>query len=287
MSIASVLAAAWRVLFLTASAPLIGGVLLAAIGRVTGARWTDALAPPAATRLVIVGAAVLGFAQMATPLPPHLALWMNPGLVGVRAVIACGMLAFAGVRLAGGASVTFAAVMLALYAALVTPVAMDWLLGEVPGHTVSSAGMMLFVEQIAGACALVLVLGRGDARFRADMAKLMVAAALGLGYLIFMDYLILWFGNLPSRVGFYVARSSPWGAVAVWVALIAGLATPVALLMLRPERSGEQAAGVAVLIALFVTNGWWVGGGVAAWLSAAAGLALIAAGVGWWSRAHG
>jgi hypothetical protein len=88
-------------------------------------------------------------------------------------------------------------------------------------------------------------------------------------------------------VGFYVVRSSPWGAVAVWVALIAGLATPVALLMLRPERSGEQAAGVAVLIALFVTNGWWVGGGVAVWLSAAAGLALIAAGVGWWSRAHG
>jgi len=287
MSVASILAAAWRVLFLTASAPLIGGILLAAIGRVTGARWTVALSPPAITRLVIVGAAVLGFAEMATPLPPHLALWMNPGLVGARAVIACGLLAFAGVRLAGGASVTFAAVMLALYAAFVTPVAMDWLLGQVPGHTVSSAGMMLFVEQIAGAGALVLVLGRGDARFRADMAKLMVAAALGLSYLIFMGYVILWFGNLPSRVGFYVARSTPAGAAAVWVALIAGLAVPVAVLAVRPGRGGERIAGAAVLVALFVTNGWWIGGGAAVWLAAAAGLASIAAATAWRSRAHG
>lgn len=287
MSIASILADAWRVLFLTASAPLIGGVLLAAIGRVTGAQWSVALSPPGATRLTIVGAALLGFAQMATALPPHLAIWMSPLLVGVRAVIACGVLAFAGVRLAGGASETFAAVTLALYAVFVTPVAMDWLLGEVPGHSVSSAGMIVFVEQIAGACACALVLARGTPRFRADMAKLMIAAALGLGYLIFMDYVILWFGNLPSRVGFYVARSTPAAAVAVWLALIAGLVLPVAGLVLQPGRRGERIAGTSVLVALFVVNGWWVGGGVVMWLLAAAGLGLMAAAAGWEGRADG
>jgi len=278
MSVATILADAWRTLFLTASAPLTGGVLLAAIGRVTGARWEAAMAPALGMRLAIVGAALIGLAQIATPPPPHLALWMSPVAVGVRAVVAVGLLAFAGARIAGGASVTFAAVMLALYAAFVTPVATDWLLGQVPGHAVSSAGMMLFVEQIAGACALVLVSGRGDARFRADMAKLMVAAALGLSYLMFMDYVILWFGNLPSRVGFYVARSNAAGAVAVWLALIAGLAMPIATLWLRVD---ERIAGAAVLIALFTANLWWVGGGAATWLAAAAGLAVIVAATRW------
>jgi hypothetical protein len=287
VSALTILAGAWRVLFLTASAPLIGGVLLAAIGRVTGARWEAAMAPPVGTRLVIVGAALLGVSQFTSVPPPHLAFWMNPMFVGVRAVLAAGLLAFAGARLAAGASVTFAAVMLALYAAFVTPVATDWLLGEVPGHAVSSAGMMLFVEQIAGACAIVLVLGRGDARFRGDMAKLMVAAALGLSYLIFMDYVILWFGNLPSRVGFYVDRSTLAGAGAVWVALAAGLVVPIAALTLRAGSGGERIAGATVLVALFVANGWWVGIGIAGGLAAAAGMTVIVAIVGRTRRAHG
>jgi hypothetical protein len=283
MSVAVILADAWRILFLSLSAPAIGGVLLAAIGRLTGARWDAALAPPLAMRLAIVGAALIGLGQLATPAPPHLAVWMSPIFVGSRAVLAAGLLAFAGARLAAGTSETVAAVVLALYAALVTPVATDWLLGQVPGHSVSSAGMMLCVEQIAGACAAMLLLGRGDVRFRADMAKLMVAAALALSYLIFMDYVILWFGNLPSRVGFYVARGTPLGGAAVSASLLLGLAVPIAAL----TRGGERIAGASVLVALFMANGWWVGGGMAAWVAAAAGVLLVGALMAAARRAHG
>ncbi|WP_156678105.1 hypothetical protein [Sphingomonas profundi] len=277
MSVAGSLAAAWRILFLTAGAPVIGAVLLAAIGRVTGASWQAAMPSPIAPRLLIAGAALIGIAQMATPLPPHLALWMSPLFVGVRAVVATGLLAFAGARLRGGATVTEAAIVLALYAALVTPIATDWLLGHVPGHAVSSAGMMLFVEQIAGACALTLATGRGEARFRADMGKLMVAAALGLGYLAFMDYLIIWFGNLPAKIGFYAERDGAAGGALVWAALLLGLAAPIALLATGRQRL----AGTAVLAALLAFNMWWIGGGplalvlvvalaVAGWLGVAA-----------------
>jgi hypothetical protein len=227
------LAAVWRTLFLTASAPAIGAVLLLAIARVTGARWDEVRLPPIAMRLTIVGAALLGLAQVASPPPPHLALWMAPWFVGIRAVLAAALLAFAGARMAAGASTTFAAVTLALYAAVVTPLASDWMLGQVAGHSVSAAGMMLVTEQIGGACALALLLRRGDARLRGDMAGLMIAAMLGLSYLAFMDYLIVWFGNLPARVGFYLVRDTPGQAVLVWLALSAGLAAPIALLALR------------------------------------------------------
>ncbi len=255
MTAAIFLAAAWRILFLTASAPVIGGVLLLAIARVTGARWEAAASRPVAMWLVVPGAALLGVAQLASPPPAHLAIWMNPLFVGIRAALAAGLLAFAGARIGAGRSVTFAAITLALYAVLVTPVASDWLLGQVPGHSVSAAGMMLCVEQISGACALILALRRGEPRFRNNMAGLMIAALLALGYFAFVDYLIIWFGNLPGRVPFYAARNGPIGAALVWLALATGLAIPIAALMVRRQR----AAGFSALIALLLFNIWWVG----------------------------
>jgi len=264
------LADAYRIAFLLLAAPAIGGVLLAAIGRVTGADWRAALLPPLAMRLVIVGAGGLGLAQAAHPAPHHLAVWMHPAAVGARAILFAGLLAFAGARLARGATRTFAAVTLALYAAVVTPVASDWLLGQDPGHAVSAAGMMLFVWQIAAATALVLLRRAGDGRFRGDMAKLTVAAALGLGYLAYMDYLILWFGNLPSRVGFYAARNGWAGGAAVWSALLLGLALPIAVLATRRD---ARIAGSSVLLALAAFAMWWIGGGMAGLV---AGLAAVA-----------
>ena len=278
-SAASAAAAAVRFAILTIGAPVLGTVLLAAIGRLVGARWLLPPLPPVAIRLLIPAAALLGVVQLATPAPPHLAIWMHPLAVGVRAVLATGVLAYAGARLAGGASASFAAVTLALYALLVTPLASDWLLGHVPGHAVSAAGMMLCVEQIAGAGALILASGRGDVRTRRDMAGLTVAAALGLGYLTYVDYLILWFGNLPARVGFYVVRAAWPAAGLAWFALLAGLVAPLALLAWRGA-SGQRAAGVAVLLGLLAFNGWWVGGGMIALAlgsAVAAGIVGIAA----------
>ena len=123
MSIALALAAAWRIAFLTASAPVIGACCSPPSRASPVALWAAIDQPPIAMRLVIVGAALIGIAQIATPLPPHLALWMNPAFVGARAVIAAGLLAVAGARLRDGGSVTGAAIALAVYAALVTPIA--------------------------------------------------------------------------------------------------------------------------------------------------------------------
>ena len=184
----------------------------------------------------------------------------------------------------GGASATFAAVTLALYAALVTPVAGDWLLGHVPGHTVSSAGMMLAADGIAAAGASILALGWGEPRFRDDMARLAVAAALGLGYLVFVDYLILWYGNLPARVGFYVARAHGAPALLPPLALAFGWALPIGLLWRGGERD-RRWAGVAMLVALFLFHCWWIGGGPLAAMLAA--LLIAAAAWMWRGRAHG
>ena len=263
----------WRIAFLLVEAPVVGAVLLLAIGTVTGARWEPVARLIPLLSIVLVGAAVLGLAQSITPTPPHFSLWLHPLAVAMRGASAVGLLLWAVRRPLEGRSGTVAAVLLAGYAVLVTPIAFDWLLGGVPGQPVSAAGMMLAVRQVAGATALLLVLGWGDVAFRRDMAKLMVAAALGLGYLHFMDYLIVWFGNLPDRVGFYVDRSHGVAGRLPPLALLLGWAVPIGLLA---AGRAQRWAGGSTLAALFVTDCWWVGGGIVAALLAAMSIAAVA-----------
>lgn len=264
------LAHLWRALFLAASAPMVGSALLALIATLTGARW------PAAERawrwlpLVALGAAGLGVAQGATPSPPHLAWWLNPITVGTRGTVAALALWWA---LRRSPSTTTAGIMLALYAALVTPIAADWMLGQVPGHSVSAAGMMLACQQVAAGCALPLALGQGGERERRDLAKLMVAAALGLGYLLFMDYLVVWFGNLPSHVDFYVECATGWAGWPLWLAGLLGWVVPIALLP-RDPADRRRLTGTAVLAATALVDLWWVGVAPLVALIAAAGLAI-------------
>jgi hypothetical protein len=264
-----VLASAVRILFLVASAPVMGSALLTLIAVLTGADWPAGRRAGSWLPVVAIGAVVMGVVQIATPPPPHLALWLHPVAVAARAVAVPAALWLAIGRLGAGRSPTSAGITLALYAVVVTPIASDWMLGQVPSHTVSAAGMMLVCQQVAAATALPLAFGWGGERERQDLAKLMVAAGLGLGYLIFMDYLIVWFGNLPAHVGFYSER----GGLAAIAALLLGWAVPIALLATGAPRLRRH-AGVAVLAASFVADAWWVGGGVLA-----AALALLVVGM--------
>lgn len=273
----SVLASGWRIAFLTAAAPVLGGVLLLAIARLTGARW-EGYAMPARlgpTLALAVGAGLTGFAT--APAPAHLAIWMAPLAVAARGVAVGVALAWAGSRLRRGGNVTVGAVVLAVYAVVATPIAADWMLGQVPGHPVSAVGMMLTAEAIAAAAAFALAAGLADERTRADLSRLAVAAALGVGYLAFIDYLIVWYGNLPARVGFYLERDRP---VLVWAALALGLAAPIALFGLGHRRTG----GGVMLAGLFLFDAWWVGGGAAALALAAALVAVAALGFAWLMR---
>ena len=270
------LAAAWRIGFLTLSAPVIGAVTLLAIGGLTGARWEALGAVARAAPLLILGGVMMGPAQLAHPVPPHLELWLAWWAVALRGALAGLLVAWAAARLRRGASETIAGVVLAVFAVVVTPMGGDWMLGHVPGYSVSAIGMMMFAESVAGAAAISLVASLGGAALREDMAKLMVAAALGLAYLAFMDFLIVWFGNLPPRVGFYLDRGTPTMVALVWSALAAGLAVPIALLWLVGGERGLRLAGLSTLVALFLFNLWWVGGGLSAALLAVAFVAVVA-----------
>ena len=41
---------------------------------------------------------------------------------------------------------------------------------------------------------------------RRDLAYLVTASGLGLAYLLYIDFAIVWFGNLPAHVAWYATR---------------------------------------------------------------------------------
>ena len=266
---------ALRIAFALASAAPIGSVLLLAIARLTGADWSAAApATHALPWLVPLGALAM-LAPTGVPLPAHLAIWSHALFAASRAAAVLAALVFAAHRLRGGAGATTAGVTLAIYTALVTPIAADWLLPTAPGHPVSAVGMMLFVLQFGAACALALLGAEG--RVRRDLALLLVAAVLGLCYLVYMDYLIVWYGNLPSHVPFYIARVG-WIALA---ALLIGLGGTLAAVIAGRTRFAARAAALGfVLFAL-----WWIGGGLVAALVAV--LSLLALAYTYREFAHG
>lgn len=283
-------ATGWRVAFLTVGGPILGAVLMLAIAVLTGARW-PAFAPIAAAAPIVVIAAIgIGVVQLAAPPPAHLGFWQQPIAVGIRAVVAAAVIAWLGARVARGAGVTLVAIGLAIYTALVTLIGSDWMLGGDPGHSVSAIGMILFVEQIGGACALVLVLGWGDERFLHDMGKMLAACGLGLSYLVFMDFLILWYGDLPSRIGWYTVRSTLPMELIAGASLVLGLFVPIGAQALIGGRDGQRIAGASALVALALLNLWWTHAGligfvaacVAGWLIAAAAILVARR-----RRAHG
>lgn len=252
--------AGWRACFLVAEAVPAGAVALLLVARVTGADWRAPLAPltrPLPFLLLAFLPVVAG--QALGPGTGEHRIWLSWPFFGARGLAALAFWWWLSRRLLGrGLSVLGAGLALAAHGIAVTLIGTDWLLGAVPGQPNSAIGMILGVMQIGAACAAALVLGTAEEQHRQDFAKLAFAAALGLSYLFFMDFLIVWYGDLPSRVAFYAVREDwPWAgipALAVLVALCGTLAPALA-------RGGWIAAGAGLLAALLLVSGWQVAGG--------------------------
>ncbi len=160
--------------------------------------------------------------------PDVAALYLNPWLFAVRAVvilIGWSVIAILAAgfgpqnRLVSGLSIAF-------YAMSVNFAAIDWIMSLEPHWSSTTFGAMFAITQIALALGLLVVTDAGSSFGpRDDLAKLLLAAVLGLVYMQFMQFLVQWSGNLPDKVAYYVLRSEfLWKAVAILAALLAASA---------------------------------------------------------------
>jgi hypothetical protein len=82
-----------------------------------------------------------------------------------------------------------------------------------------------------------------------DLGKLLLALVMLWAYFAFSQYLIIWSGNLPEEIGWYIVRTNRvWGAIVVGIAIL-HFAAPFLFLLSRDlKRRPGKLVVIAVLI---------------------------------------
>src|SRR5439155_1323825 len=163
------------------------------------------------------------------------------------------------------------------YFLAVTFAAIDWVMA-IDAHWYSTIfAPLVAVGQVLNAFSfaiLLLALLSGSAPFRGviqpdvfqDLGKLLLAFVMVWAYFSFSQYLIVWAGNLPEEIRWYLGHSKGgWLALGLFI-LVFQFFVPFLLLLSRDlKRDMRRLAGVALLVMVmrFIDLFWTV---VAAWV---------------------
>jgi hypothetical protein len=161
---------------------------------------------------------------------------------------------------------------LVLYGLTITFASVDWVMSLEP-HWYSTIYPVLFaVGQLltgfAFAVAVLVLLAQrpplSEVVTRAhlrDLGSLLLAFVMFWAYMAFSQYLLIWAGNLPEEIPYYLRRTrAGWEWVALGLILL-HFALPFLLLVSRDVKGNPRAlAAVAVglLVMRFVDIFWWI-----------------------------
>jgi hypothetical protein len=159
------------------------------------------------------------------------------------------------------AIVRLAVAMTLCYAAIYSLIAFDLIMSLAPRWHSTLFGAYFFAGAYWSALvamALVAIMtgrqagGEIEHRYRDalhDIGKLVFACSVFWVYLLFAQYIVIWYGDIPSETFFVVPRVQhlPWGALG-WSALILIWAIPFCVLMgKRPKRTPQILLSVCAL----------------------------------------
>jgi hypothetical protein len=247
----------------------LGGMANLMLLNLTGGRWGEAVRPAfaACARLVPLAAVLVlpllfGMRHL---YPIDERAWFGATFFVVRAIgylVVWSALALLVVR---RPSVGVSAVGLIVYGFTMSIAAVDWIASLVPTWYSTGFGLVVGVGQMLGAFALaVAYLGlrspEGGAGVFHDLGNLLLMYVLSWAYLAFMQFLIIWVGNLPHEIEWYVPRlQTGWVALAILLVVFHFFA-PLAILLFRSVKRAPLLLGsvAAALLALHVIDVYWL-----------------------------
>jgi hypothetical protein len=162
------------------------------------------------------------------------------------------------------------AATLLLYVLTVTFMSVDWVMSIEPHWFSTMYGVLFIVRQALAALALAIAIGvlLSDrpplSRVLTpgvlhDLGKLLFAFVMVWSYVTFSQFLIVWMGNLPEEIPWYLKRlQGGWGVFAMALVLFQ-FGLPFMLLLSRStKRNPRLLAGVALLVVLmqFIDLSW-------------------------------
>jgi hypothetical protein len=294
-------AAGWLVGFVFWSQIPVGSLMLLMIHRLTGGRWGEALYPafaPAARFAPLLFVLIVPL-FIAIPLldpwshrtgdvkPDVLSYYLNTPFFILRSLIAIAgwsVLAFLLPRVADRPGQFVAAVGLVFHCVLISLVSVDWVLSIEPPFISSSFGASMAITELIAALAWAALWAppQSDDPVTGDIGGLLLAFVLGVTYVDFMAFLVMWYSDLPSRLFWFVERDRfPWSSLAAG-AFFFGSAAPILALLLARVRNGVsqlRAVAMSVLAGLALYYAYLIVPPFGPLALAAAALAVIAIGL--------
>ena len=161
---------------------------------------------------------------------------------------------------------------LLLYGLTLTFASVDWVMSLDP-HWFSTIFGMLFIGaqgmSVFAFAIAVLALCAEDEPFKGrlrpahfhDLGKLLFAFVILWAYLAFSQFLIIWSGNLPEEIPWYLERASGGWQIMAAIIAIGHFALPFLLLLskdLKRNRKALMAVAVGILVMRYVDAFWLV-----------------------------
>jgi len=219
--------------------------------------------------------------------PDVLSLYLNRPAFIVRSLVAfAGWTAFAFLlpRMGGGRGQLLAALGLVFHAVVISSVSIDWYLSIEAPFTSSSFGASVAVSSLMAALAWAAVWmpASEDDPAIGDVGALLLATILGITYIDFMAVLVIWYGDIPREVSWFVARDHlPWSVLAVAAFALGAVIPTLALIQsaFRNRRRPLRVVGVITLIGIMAYDAYLIAPPMGTAALAPALLAIIGIGL--------
>ncbi len=286
----------WLIAFVFVSGIPIGSLVLLLIYRLTGGRWGSALAPvlvPTASMVPFIAVIFVPLAfglsglyrwvSGASVLRPQVAeVYLNqPAFLLRSAVALIGWSVLSVFVVKRRCTTLMAALGLVFHGVMVSIVAVDWILSVDSNFSSSAFGASVAIQQLLSALALTAIVGVGgrDDRTVADLGGLLIATLLGTLYFDLMSFVVIWYGNLPEKAAWYLAREHDGWQWVILAAIATGALAPFWLLLkqsVRQSRPRLRVIGCLILFGVFLHVIWLIAPAFGSGAVVAAMFAMIA-----------
>ncbi|HEY4192437.1 MAG TPA: hypothetical protein VGM46_07300 [Mesorhizobium sp.] len=294
----STMLAGWLTIALFLVGLPLGAMTVLMVHGLTGGRWGDALRPPLRAMVATLPLALLlllpvlarpdlvfpwagADPSMLSEVVRQKLPYLNEPFFIVRS-IACAsawmalgwlILARTAPDSGGPAGTSFYAAGLVVHGLAVTVFAIDWMLSIEPDFYSTIYAMLEAAAEVVGACALALTVlaatrtietmpgGEEDAALGEDVANMLFGFMLMWAYLAFMQWIIVWAGDLPDEIHWYIVRGRDGWQYWLWLLIALQFAVPFAGFLTRSikrSHGGLLVLGVCVLSGHFIDMAWRV-----------------------------
>jgi hypothetical protein len=263
-------AAGWLIGFLFWSQIPIGSLVLSMIWALTGGRWGESFRPvlvPATAAVPWLFIAVVPV-LVAVPLlypwtvptegvkPDVATHYLNVPFFIVRSLIALAVWSVLSLlirRVGERRALLTAGLGMLFHGIIISSVSIDWYLSLEPPFVSSSVGASVGIMQLVAATAWAALLAPAspDDPAVGDVGGLLLAFLLGITYVDFMAFLVIWYGDLPHQEFWFVERDRfPWSIIAAGWFILGSVAPIFSLFLARARRSRFALRIVAISVLL-------------------------------------